>query len=132
MRLSGRFPSTNKRPGRTAPREFRRSALHRLPERATPSGSASTWGTAMAFKWLEAWLGSSGEPHDPAQALVRAAYDGARVQVQIENSLIRFDSHLSVKSNGQVMVGKPAGLNGHLTAGSMVRVRLPGREKHDA
>jgi|SRR5579863_3392899 len=86
----------------------------------------------MAFKWLEAWLGSSGEPQDPAQALVRAAYDGARVQVQIENSLIRFDSHLSVKSNGQVMVGKPAGLNGHLTAGSVVRVRLPGREKHDA
>jgi hypothetical protein len=87
-------------------------------------------GNPMGFKWLDELLGDSHETETTVKALVSLAYTKTSVRIQIENSSVRFMSQVAVLRN-TITFGKPFGLNGELTAGTFVRLRLPGNEKRE-
>jgi hypothetical protein len=62
----------------------------------------------------------------PEATLESIAQQSKPVQFEIEKTQIRFRSRITLK-DGQVIVVRPPGLNGMLTAKSSVRVRLPDR-----
>jgi hypothetical protein len=63
------------------------------------------------------------------RALLGVAQAKAQVRVHIENTLIRFKTQFFLQNNGAVVLGKPAGVDGILSAGSYVRMRLSGADK---
>jgi hypothetical protein len=84
----------------------------------------------METTWLERRPTTADDTTaDPINALLNIAYTKTSVQVEVENTLIRFNSLVSVSHNGTVMLSKPFMLGGRLIAGNFVRVRLPGTQR---
>jgi hypothetical protein len=81
----------------------------------------------MATKWLGGLLGGGS---DPLEILAELARNKAPVRVEIENTLVKFNSQLTLKK-GTVVIAKPLGLKDGLTFGSYVRVRLPGSARRE-
>lgn len=76
----------------------------------------------MATKWFGSLLGGSS---DPMEILADLARNKTPVRVEIENTLIKFNSQLTLKK-GSVVVAKPLGLRDGITLGTHVRIRIPG------
>jgi len=83
--------------------------------------------TAMATKWLGAILKSGS---DPMEQLAELARNKSTVRIEVEGTLIKFNSQLTLKK-GSVVVAKPVGLKEGLSAGSHVRIRPPDGGAHE-
>jgi hypothetical protein len=77
----------------------------------------------MATKWFGSLLG--GGSSDPMEILADLARNKTPVRIEIENTLIKFNSQMTLKK-GTVVIAKPLGLKEGLNVGSYVRIRIPG------
>lgn len=75
----------------------------------------------MATKWLGALLKGGS---DPMELLAELARNKTTVRIEVEGTLIKFNSQLTLKK-GSVVVAKPVGLKEGLGAGNYVRMRPP-------
>jgi hypothetical protein len=76
------------------------------------------------------WFGLGGSKVDPLEVLAELARDKTPVRVEIEGTLIKFNSQITLKK-GSVVVAKPMGLKEGLNAGTFVRLRLPGSARRE-
>lgn len=81
----------------------------------------------MATKWFGSLLGGGTDPLDILAELTR---NKTPIRVEIENSLAKFNSQLTLKK-GQIVVAKPLGLKEGLNVGTYVRVRVPGNARRE-
>ena len=76
----------------------------------------------MGTKWFGSLMGGSS---DPLEILADLARNKTPVRVEIENTLIKFNSQLTLKK-GSVVIAKPLGLKEGINVGTYVRIRIPG------
>lgn len=74
----------------------------------------------MGIKWLQDWLGDPGDPLTTLSDWVRTK---TPLLVEIENSLVRFQSTVNLSPSNSVLISKPDGLSNCLAIGKHVRVR---------
>ena len=82
----------------------------------------------MATKWFGGLLGGGGG--DALEILAELTRNKTPIRVEIENTLIKFNSQLTLKK-GTVVIAKPLGLKDELSAGAHVRVRVPGSGRRE-
>ncbi len=82
----------------------------------------------MATKWFGGLLGGGGG--DPLETLADLSRNRTPVRVEIENTLIKFNSQLTLKK-GTVVIAKPLGLKEGLGVGTHVRLRIPGSGRRE-
>lgn len=76
----------------------------------------------MPLNLLDRWIGQT---RQPGEILAELARRNLPADVEIEHSRLRFKSKFLLK-NGSVVSAKPRGLEGLLSAGRHIRVRLAG------
>jgi hypothetical protein len=89
--------------------------------RGQPPGKGGDKVTAMATNWLGGILKGAS---DPMELLADLARNKTSVRIEVEGTLIKFNSQIMLRK-GTVVVGKPVGLKEGLSAGSYVRLRRP-------
>lgn len=82
----------------------------------------------MGTKWFGGLLGGGGG--DPLETLADLSRNRTPVRVEIENTLIKFNSQLTLKK-GTVVIAKPLGLKEGLAVGTHVRLRIPGSGRRE-
>jgi hypothetical protein len=82
----------------------------------------------MAKKWIFSMFG--GEKDDSAEVIAVLARNKAPIEVELENSLIRFKSQLTFKDKA-VVIGKPLSLGDQIKTGQHIRIRWPGAGRRE-
>jgi hypothetical protein len=82
----------------------------------------------MAKKWLLGLMGK--EKDDSGEVIDVLARNRTPIHVEIEQSMIRFKSQLTVKNN-TIVIAKPLTLGSELKSGNHVRIRWPGAGRRE-